>query len=212
MFLPKKSKIIEKFGQHANLVKEAAQILLTITHDWKTLNSNCQKIEELEHQADELVHLISNEIEKTFILPFDKDDLKNLVEQLDDIIDNIEEVVSLLNIYGFTKGNSFLSEFAYLLQQAAGLIYNNALLINQQQLHSEEFFASYKNLHDLESKGDKLYRKILKELFSENSGDFKGSDTLEVIKWKEIFQTLENTMDRCEDIGITFERLKIKYR
>jgi predicted phosphate transport protein (TIGR00153 family) len=212
MFLPKKSKIIELLGQHALLVKEAAQILLTISHDWKTIKSSCEKIGELEHHADELVHLISDEIEKTFILPFDKDDLRNLVEQLDDIIDNIEEVVTLLNIYDITKGNAFITEFTSLLQQAAVLIHNNVLLINQQKLLSDEFVASYKNLHDLESKGDSLHRNILKELFSGKSSTFKSDDPLEIIKWKEIFQTLENTMDRCEDIGITFEKLKVKYR
>jgi predicted phosphate transport protein (TIGR00153 family) len=212
MFLPKKSKIIELLGQHAHLVKEAAQILLAVARDWKTLNSSCQKIRELEHQADELVHLISDEIERTFILPFDKDDLRNLVEQSDDIIDNIEEVVTLLNIYDITKGNAFITEFTSLLKQAAVLIHNNVLLINQQKLLSDEFVASYKNLHDLESEGDSLHRKILKELFSGKSSTFKNDDLLEIIKWKEIFQTLENSMDRCEDIAITFEKLKVKYR
>jgi predicted phosphate transport protein (TIGR00153 family) len=165
MFLPKKSKIIELLVQHAHLVKEAAQILLTISHDWKTIKSSCEKIRELEHQADELVHLISDEIEKTFILPFDKDDLRNLVEELDDVIDNIEEVVTLLNIYDITRGNTFITEFTSLLHQAAVLIHSNVLLINQQKFITNEFVVSYKNLHDLESKGDSLHRTVLKELF-----------------------------------------------
>jgi uncharacterized protein Yka (UPF0111/DUF47 family) len=84
-------------------------------------------------------------------------------------------------------------------------------MIKDRKMESTEYDACCKSLHDLESEGDRLHREVLEKLLGEGSDDF-GKDPLSIIKWKEIFQTLENMLDKCEDISVVFSRLRIKYR
>lgn len=212
MFLPKKSKIFEKFLEQSAFVKEAAQLFEKMVQDWSYLEQGCQEMEKLENRADELVHTISDDLEKTFILPLDKEDVKALTELLDDVVDNLEQVTNRLKIYKISNSHATLIEFSKLLNQAAEQIHQSMQMVSESKTFSDELAQCYKKLHDLEEEGDALHRKTLERLLGEESSDLNGGDAISIIKWKEIFQTLEDTMDICEDVAIIIEQLKIKYR
>ena len=212
MFFPRKSKIFDELVKQSSIVEEAAQVFHDITRDWGQLQNGAFILQTLEQQADGLVHRITDDIEKTFILPLDKEDIAELTESLDDVVDNLEEAVSRLNIYKISKGNDALKDFSELIKQAAVQIHKGILMIKERKMTSEDFASCGKMLSVLESQGDKLHRKVLEDLMGKPSSFFvSGNDYLYILKWKEVFQTLENTLDKCDNIGKLFARLRIKY-
>lgn len=212
MFLPKRSRVFESLVKQSSVVKKSAQTFRKITRHFKTLKKGCVALKTLEDKADKIVHTITAEAEKTFILPFDKEDISELTEHLDDIVDGIEQTANRLDIYEIPKSHKALIKFATLIAKATREIHQGTLLIQQHKLASREFVASYKKLHDIEGEGDKLHRSILRKLMSGDSDEFDNNRFLSVFKWKEVFQTLEETLDKCERIAILFERIRIKYR
>lgn len=212
MFLTKGLKIFESLVEQISVVEKAALAFQKMTYDWKKLKKTTANLKALETKADKIVHTIVEELEKTFILPFDKEDLEELTERLDDVIDGIEEVGNRLHIYKIPKSNASLKDFSKIILKAVQQIQRGVSIIKQAKITSKDFVLCYKNLHHLENQGDKLHRKFLADLMNGDSVDLKKNSFLAVLKWKEIFQTLENTLDKCEDIAILFERIRIKYR
>lgn len=211
MFFPRKTGIFDKLDRQSAIVKEAAQVFCDITRDWEQLRKGASTLQQLEREADELVHSITNEIEKVFILPLDKEDIEELTESLDDVVDNLEEAVNRLTIYNISKGNDALREFSELITQSAEQIHDGILMIKGRKMASQGFASCGKILRDLESEGDKLHRKVLEDLMGDGSSSFNGNDYLSILKWKEIFQTLEDTLDKCDNIAKLFARLRVKY-
>jgi len=210
--IPKKTKIFDGLVEQSRIIQETAQLFREATHDWRKLKENSSKIEDLEMKADELVHAITDEIETAFILPLDKEDLKELTELLDDIEDDIEEVANRLIIYRISKPNQALQEFSDFILASVEKISQAIRLIKENKLTSKEFFTHYRSLHEIENKADQLHRKVLGQIMGNGSPASYGKDTRSALKWIEIFQTLEDTLDECEDVAIIFDRLRIKYK
>lgn len=209
-FLPKKSKIFDELVKQSSIIEQSAQVFDKIANNWKYLKKGCDELESLEKRGDECVHRITDEIEKSFVLPLDKEDVKELTDSLDDIIDNLEQTANRLTIYKMPGTENALKDFSGIIVQSVGQIHKNILLIQKHQIFSDDYAYIYKSLHDLENKGDSLHRRVLEKLMGKKAG---GAQVVFLgIKWKEIYQTLEDTLDRCEDIAIIFERLRIKYR
>lgn len=204
MFLSKNSKFFDSLVDQALLVKKTSKVFQKITHDYKYLKEGIKELKRLEDKGDGFVHAITDELEKVFLLPLDKEDIKEITETLDDIIDNLEEVGNRLFIYKIKKTNNDLKGFATLIFKSAELIHASIVMIKNSKLSNKEFVKSYIKLHELENQGDTLHRETLAKLMNSKS-------ILEIIKLKEIYQTLEDTLDKCEDLSITFDRLRIKY-
>lgn len=212
MFIPKKSRIFEHLVRQSNIIQEAARTFHRITHDWKQLKEGSDALVKLEYQGDECVHTITDEIEEIFILPLDKEDIKELTDVLDDIVDNLEQTANRLSIYKIPSSNEALRSFSELILETVQHIHRGILMVQEHRFASEEFTACCEKLHELETQGDRLHRGILEELMSQKPPHFNGKDPLFIVKWKEIFQTLEDTLDVCETMAIIFVRLRIKYR
>ncbi len=212
MFLPKKSKVLAKLVEQSSVVEEAAKIFQETMANISQLKHSCARLEILEAKADEFVHEITEEIEKVFILPLDKEDIKELTDRLDDIVDEIEQVANRLYLYSTAEKNEAAREFSELILQSVQQIHRGVSIINEHKFQLDDFQLCCEKLHSLENQGDKLHRKILKDLMCETSSDFDKDTILSLITWKEIFQMLEDTLDICEHVAIIFERLRIKYR
>ncbi len=212
MFFPRKSDIFKKLIEQSSKLNDAAKWLVSIANDWDRLTDGTVRLKEIEHDADVLVHTIKEDIEKIFVLPLDKEDIAELAEHLDDIVDNIEEVVNRLGIYRITEGNKTLKRFSDLILQATEEIHNAMGMIEKRELTTTNFAASIKLLRDLEAQGDDLHRDVLRKLMGTPNKSLPVENTcLFILKWKEIYQTLENTLDTCDNIARLFSKLRIKY-
>jgi len=212
MFIPRKSRVFDKLVDLSALALESAETFRNMAHQWDQLEQGCSSLKSLEKQADEQVRSISNDIESLFILPLDKEDMSVLTVSLDDLVDNLEEIANRLALYKIPGTHRVLKSFSDLILKAVEEVHHGVQLIKEQRMKSEEYARSCKTLRNLENEGDRLHREVLGELLGEGSSDFDGRNPLSVIKWKDIFQTLEDTLDRCEDIAVIFSRLRIKYQ
>lgn len=212
MLIPKRSKVFENLVKQSLIVEETAQTFQKIIQDWGQLKNICAELERLENQADEFVHTITDDIETTFILPLDKEDIKELTESLDDIVDNLEQAANRLYIYKIPGSNETLKNFSLLILQAIQKIHQGILMIKERRQSSKEYISYYQDLHTLENQGDRLHREVLGRLMADSDPEFGKKGPLFIIKWKEIFQILEDTLDKCEDIAVLFEKLRIKYK
>lgn len=209
-FLPKKSKIFDDLVKQSVTIQQAAEVFNNLATDFKKSKKCGDELESLEQRGDEYVHKITDAIEESFILSLDKEDIKGLTEILDDVLDNLEQTASRIRIYKLTKSTEVLQEFSETIVQTVDEIHKGMVMIQKRHFFSDDFTAVYKRLHDLENKGDMIHRRALVHLMGKTKASV--TETLLIVKWKEIYQTLEDTLDRCEDIAIVFERLRIKYR
>jgi len=159
-----------------------------------------EHIKTIEHACDEITHQVSTSLQRSFITGIDREDIYALITTLDDIVDLIEALASAVVRYGVQEYTPYMRLFAGVIQQMAEAL--------DRLVPAIERLRDVKNpllkLRDLEREGDDLYRESVANLFN---GSF---DVQTVIVMKEIYDNLENTIDRCQHVGNLVERIVIK--
>ena len=160
-----------------------------------------EKVAACEHLGDELVQAILKRLNTTFVTPFDREDIHALAEELDDVVDDMLEVSHRMQITGITTSLPELKEQADLVVQCAE---ETRLLV--ERLESMKNVQPYLDAIDrLESEGDAVHRRILARLFG---GEF---DALEVIRWKDVIESMEAALNTLEDISDVVESIVLKH-
>jgi predicted phosphate transport protein (TIGR00153 family) len=158
------------------------------------------KMREAEHQADETTHKIVKRVNSTFITPFDREDIYRLASSLDDVMDFMEETVDLINLYGVGDLPAEFAAQVEVLQRACELT-ADAMPGLRTMKNLEEYWIE---INRLENQGDRIYRRIVANLFS---GNYK---SLEVLKLKDIVDSLEHAIDSLESVANTVEQIAVK--
>lgn len=159
-----------------------------------------REIKDLEHQGDDLTHEVIRALNRTFVTPFDREDIYELAAGLDDILDYIEEVADTTNLYGITTIPEPALELGGLLAQAVAQL-EQAIGRLESGKEGDEHVIE---VHRLEDVGDSISRRAIAELFSGQR------PPLEVIKLKDLYALLEDALDRCEDVANVLEGIAIK--
>jgi predicted phosphate transport protein (TIGR00153 family) len=199
-FVPRERRFYDLFEQQAATLVQAADLLEQALAEVANLPTLRREIKDLEHQGDELTHEIIRALNRTFVTPFDREDIYELAAGLDDILDYIEEVADTTNLYGITTIPGPARELARLLAQAV-------VQLEQAigRLESGKGGGEYViEVHRLEDVGDSVSRHAIAELFSDQH------PPLEVIKLKDLYTLLEDALDRCEDVANVLEGITIK--
>lgn len=200
---PKEDKFYKMFIEAAENVNEAAVVLRKSLDSLTNIELDVSKIEELEHNGDRLVGVIVKELNESFITPFDREDIYLLIKRLDDVLDLINSTVHrfvMFNITESTEASKFLADNIVKCTQYILELMNELHLIGGKNHISEKIGT----INQIESEADRVFRKIVGELFRNEK------DPIEIIKWKEIYQILENTIDKCEKIANIVEGVVIK--
>ena len=199
----KEYNYFDQFVQQMSLSKKAAQQLMNMLENYTDVSSQANEIHDTEHAADNLVHQILGELNRSFITPIDREDIVSLVNELDDITDSIEDVANLFDMLCITQIKPEALEMARLIQVGCDALYDAV----------EEFayYKSSKKLSELtmlvnkaEEDGDRTHRSFIKAMFQQESDPFT------LIKWKEIFDMMEEVLDDCEDVADLLDGLSIK--
>jgi predicted phosphate transport protein (TIGR00153 family) len=188
------------FNESAANVAECARRLRDVLSD--PANPAChEKVAACEHRGDELVRAIVQRLNTTFVTPFDREDIHALAEELDDVVDDLLEVSHRMQITGITTALPELKEQADLIVQCADE--TRALL---ERLESMKGVQPHLDAIDrLESEGDAVHRRILARLFG---GEF---DALEVLRWKDVIESMEAALNTLEDISDIVESIVLKH-
>lgn len=202
-FTPKEDKFYEFFKESANIAYKAANLLVEFLDDLENAEENIKKIKAVEHEGDKIQHDIFKELNNTFITPFDREDIYVIASDMDDIIDFIESTASrfiMLNVSSCADAAKDLSKM--ILNSCKQIIVIMQELKNMKT--SKELSEKIIEVNRIEEEGDVISRDAIKKLFRGNMA------VIDVMKWREIYQYLEDTLDSCEDLANVVEGVVMK--
>jgi uncharacterized protein len=203
-FLPKEVGFFDFFDKQAEIIVESAKTFHFLTLNPLQIEASVEKIKLLESQADEVTHQCIEALHKTFITPFERDDIRHLTCSLDNIIDEIDAAADCLVVYKISEISPFTKELAEILVQTTLEVH--AVIKALRDLSHEEAIRSIcSKINKLENDADLILRNAIAKLFEEES------DIRMLIKWKEIYEHLENATDHCDNVANIVEGIILEY-
>src|SRR3982074_1430725 len=160
-----------------------------------------QRIKGLEHACDELTHTVSTRLNKSFITPFDREDIYMMSSALDDIVDLIDDAAKAIIIFDVHEITDYARDFADVIVRMAEELKEIVATLQRPKNVTQRLVE----IHRLENEGDDIYHAAIAELFHDSH------DALTVLKWKEVYEKLEAAVDRCENVANIIEGVLIKH-
>ncbi len=208
---PKNGIFYTLFEKQAEKLKEASCLLSEILNNPQELEALFLKMKKLEEEADDIGYSIIDNLRKSFITPIEGEDIDLLRQRLDDIIDLIEKAVNRMTIYNISKPfPEEIADYIKIIKKSIKKINKGVKEIRNVKKHWQDIHQICLDINCLEKEGDFVNRAALKKLI--NVSQITPEKILEIIKLKEIYEVLEEAIDRCEDVGNIFESILIKNR
>jgi predicted phosphate transport protein (TIGR00153 family) len=203
-FLPHDDKFLPYFEQSADNLKEAAQLYASLAQatNREAFTAIREQIKKHEHIGDKLTHNIFEELNKSFITPFDREDIYTLTKSLDDVLDLIDHVSDILVLYRIEKLEDGMAMLLEVTRRAVNDIHRSVHGLRKPDY--EKVREEAISVHALENEGDRLYRHLIGSLYAEES------DAIRLMKYSSIYNELEQTIDRCEDLMNAIESIVLK--
>ncbi|MBI4488421.1 MAG: DUF47 domain-containing protein [Deltaproteobacteria bacterium] len=202
-FLPRDEKFYDLFEESVKKVVEGAVQLEELIRNFKEVSLKAKQIKDTEHEGDVITHNTIEMLNRTFVTPLDREDIHNLISSLDDILDYIEACAERLSLFRIGKTTEEAMLLVGVLVKAVREV-ERAVYKLRRLKGADSIMKNCIEINRLENEGDYICRAAVAKLFEpENS-------PLEVIKWKEIYETLENAIDRCEDVSNVLEGIVLK--
>jgi hypothetical protein len=202
-FFPKEIDFFEIFDRASVNVTKAASLLVDLMENFDNIEAKAKEIYEVEQEGDILTHEIMKNLNKTFITPIDREDLHSLAASMDDVLDLIWGAVDRLIVFKIretTKEAISMSKDLLVTTEVMHKAINN--LKEKNYSHIQDYCIE---INRLENRIDRDFRDALGRLFDEVK------DPILIIKWKEIYEHLEDASDRCEDVANVLEAIVLKY-
>jgi uncharacterized protein len=200
-FLPKEVRFYDYFEQQSDNILKAAALLNDLVRNFSDARAKTHLIKEVEHAGDLITHEIVRKLNTTFITPLDREDIHALATRLDDVLDYIEAAAERLVVYRIKEPTSACRAFAEVIVKTAEAMDRAIRCLRNMDARFHEHAVE---VNRLENTADNLLRDSLAALFEEQG------DPIEVIKWKEIYETMEIVTDRCEDVANVIEGIILK--
>ncbi len=195
--LPKDPKFFDLFIADGENLAATASALHEMVDHYDNLEVRVAQIQALEKRGDEIDQEVTQRLEDAFVTPFDREDIHELVSRLDDVVDGIQSIAETFVIYGVEQPTQEARRLAAILDGQAGEL--SAALGKLDGLKGLD--AHFAAIHQLEKEGDGLSRAAMARLFRETT------DPIEVVKWRDLYNALENSIDAAEDAAEAMERM-----
>ena len=200
-FIPREEKFFELFLDDANNVLAGARLLEEFFRSYDQRERLASQLRDLERKGDGISHDIGEKLEHTFVTPFDREDIHQLISRLDDVLDFVEEVADTCILYKIEEPTPIAASQAVIIVQQC-----EELVRGLEKLKGFKGVAPHWiEVHRLENEGDRIVRRAIADLFT------NGNDAVEIIKWKDVYSILEDTIDSCEDVANVIERIVVKH-
>ena len=203
-FIPREEQFFGLFEDSAQNMVKAARELKGVVDTWEDVGERVGKITELEHQGDTITHQIMAQLNRTFVTPFDREDIALLAHSLDDVTDFIHAAADAMLIYKVTHSSQRAKELADIIVQAATEV-ERAMPHLRKRAELKQVFERCVEINRLENMADRVFRSAMGELFDD------ATDIADVIKWREIYEYMESATDRCEDVANVLEGVALKH-
>ena len=200
--LPREDEYFSLFSQITGKIQDASNILVRmVSEENADLIAYSRQVKDIEHGCDEITHKVTTKLNKSFITPFDREDIFTLAVGLDDVCDYIDAAARAIRMYNITEFNEFVRQLARLISSQASAM-NSAVAMLQDPRGMN---AQIVEIHRLENEADEAYSRAIGDLFKNST------DPIEVIKQKELLEILENATDRCESVANIMESVVLKH-
>ena len=199
--IPREEQFFDLFERQAVNIVESARRLREMVFDFSDAPAKSAAIKELEHVGDVLTHDVIRKINTTFVTPFDREDVYALASRLDDVLDLIEAAADRLVLYRIKEPTSGARAFAEVIVKTTDAV---QAAVGCLRGSSKFYHKHCIEVNRLENEADRLLKELIAALFADVT------DPIEVIKWKEIYETLEEVTDRCEDVVNVIEGIMLK--
>jgi predicted phosphate transport protein (TIGR00153 family) len=205
-FMPKEERFHVLFSEDTRNLVAAADLFTQIAHSSSLAEREAlgARLKQLEHNGDRITRSIFDALNSTFITPFDREDIRSLTTDLDDILDYLEGMAHSLVLFDLEESTDGLRKFAEIVSSMVKEIDRLTALIwdlgNEPQIRE-----STVKISDLENEADRLYNQVIADLFRGN-----GRNPIEILKWKEIYEGLENACDQCKNYTHVIGNIVVK--
>lgn len=198
--IPKEEKFFDMFISMAQNAHEASKLLTLMMEQPDKIRDTAESIKALEHKGDRMTHDLIVKLNKTFIVPIDREDIYGLSSKLDDVTDLIESIARRLVLFKVTEVSEPALELARVLQRSTAAI---VVAVSELQ-NGMKVMDPCIEINRLEDEADHIYHLALGKLFEVEI------DPIALIKWKELYEKLEASLDRCEDVANVIEGIVVK--
>ena len=199
----KEEAFFDLFVQMADYACLAASKFDGFINDYTDIDVRVEEIKTIEHECDQVFHTIMHQLNKSFVTPIDREDINLIARQLDNITDTIEDVAYAFKMFNIKSINDETKSLASLINKSAEEI--KTIMAELKNMKTSKLISpKVIEVNRLENEGDDIYRSAMTILFTD------ATDTLEVVKWKQIYEFLENSLDACEDVANTVEGVVMK--
>jgi uncharacterized protein len=202
-FFPKQIDFFELFDHAARNVIKGASLLVAVLQDMDNLEMISKEVRESEKEGDMMTHDIMKKLNKTFITPIDREDLHALATKIDDVIDMIWACVERFTLFRLSVPTKEAIDMAKEILTTTEMMSKAVIALRDKKYSFVQEYCI--EINSLENRIDRLYKNALVKLFDEVK------DPIAIIKWKEVYEYLENAADACEDVANILEAIVLKY-
>jgi uncharacterized protein len=203
-FIPKEEKFFDLFDELVNKIEEGGELFLDLVEHYEYSEPKIVKLKELEHEADVITHKTYEKMHKTFLTPIDREDIYALVNKMDSILDMIEASAARMSLYKVKIPAKEIIEQAKILNKSIKKV-KHIVHAMRNMKNAKMIIDSCVEINTLENEGDIIMRMTMTRLFEQEK------DPIELIKWKEIFERIEEAIDVCEDVANIVEGIVLKH-
>ncbi|HKV44017.1 MAG TPA: DUF47 family protein [bacterium] len=198
---PKEESFFDLFNQAADNIRQGARMLRDLLDDYRDVEPRAVAIKAVEDKGDEITHMIIDRLNRTFVTPLDREDIYDLAKQLDNVLDWIEAASARMAVYRIPRPTGAAQEMGHIIANLGEALVE--AIANLKKL--DRIDGPVQEIHRLENLADHVQRIATAALF------VGGQDAIDVIKWKEIYETLEEATDQGEDVANVLEGIRTKH-
>jgi predicted phosphate transport protein (TIGR00153 family) len=198
--MPKEEQFVALFVKHAKAVQAGAQGLREALNGDETQRHLFDNVMRYEQEADDITRDVLLAVRRSFITPFDRGDIKDLIQSMDDSIDQMQKVAKIVLLYKVTRFSDEMRALAERIVEAAGLVGRIVPMLDRINAHSSEIIATCEQIVKIEGEGDTLYETALAKLH-ESASETKSIGPMDFIVQAEILDHLEKVLDRFDDVA-----------
>jgi predicted phosphate transport protein (TIGR00153 family) len=199
--IPREARFFDDFVAMAEQITLAATMLEEMLAPEKPIWDKADQIKEVEHKCDFLTHEIIQRLHRTFVTPLDREDIHTLARSLDDVMDAIDASASVVRLYSIERVRPDARELARIIKASADEMVKALKALERRKGVAEPAVE----INRLENEADRVHEAAVRRLFQDER------DPIEIMKWKEIIDFLEDATDRCEDVANVVEGVVVKH-
>lgn len=198
--LPRETSFFDFFEQHAELTVDGATEFVSLVTAAVNIDAKARRIKEIEHETDIITHRCVEALHKTVITPMDSTQIHRLITRMDDVMDCIEAAAERISLYKLREMTPEVRDMADVLLSATRVVLEACRLLRNLR-DPQAILKKCIDINRLENEADAILRRAVARLFDQEH------DPVMIIKWKEIYESLESAADRCEDVANIIENV-----